>query len=124
MRLEDIINEWSSAMPEEFRLCADLKNEQLCREAIASTNDVIKLISFVHFHVFLIGIYSCLLQPIALGSENDQILSYVQQHSLESSLKSCRLLINTIHRMSVSDGSSNCKCYVENGVYNSYSYCL
>ncbi|CAO3641969.1 unnamed protein product [Mucor hiemalis] len=108
VRLEDIINEWSSAMPEEFRLCADLKNEQLCREAIASTNDVIKLISFVHFHVFLIGIYSCLLQPIALGSENDQILSYVQQHSLESSLKSCRLLINTIHRMSVSDGSSNC----------------
>lgn len=108
VRLEDIINEWSNAMPEEFRLCADLKNEQLCREAIAKTNDVIKLASFVHFHVFMIGIYSCLLQPIALGTENDQLLSYVQQHSLQSSLTSCRLLIHTIHKLSTAKDTSNC----------------
>lgn len=95
-------------MPERFRLSPDMRNEQICMAAIDETDDFLKLLSFVHFHIFLVGIYSCLLQPVALGTENDQLLSFIQQHSLEDTLKSCRLIINAVHRMSRARGNSNC----------------
>ena len=107
--MEDVTREWSESLPDQLRLCSNLKNETLCKQAIDATDDYLKLMTFVQYNIFTVGIYSCLLQPIALGRENCQLLSFVQQHSLDNSLQGCRLLIYAVHQMSKASGYNPCQ---------------
>lgn len=109
VRMEDVIKEWTRCVPKEFLLCDDLHDVEKCKAAIDKETDCVVLIGFIHVHVLLLTIYTCLLQPIALGMNNEQLLSFVQQKSLENSLKGCRLLIYAVHRISDATGATSCK---------------
>ncbi|KAI7900051.1 uncharacterized protein BX663DRAFT_519457 [Cokeromyces recurvatus] len=98
VRLEAIFKEWASTLPDDFRICDDLKDFDKCKKAIDETSDLILLITFLGFHSFHINFYAYLLQPIAHGP-NEQILNYVEQYSLNQSLQSCYLLNYTIQRI-------------------------
>ncbi|KAL7312429.1 hypothetical protein PS15m_008189 [Mucor circinelloides] len=106
VRMEDVMKEWARSIPDEFRLCDDLYDEELCFKAIDQATDSILLTNFIQFHIFHVSTYSCLLQPKSMADYAQQILSWVQEHSLAMALKSCRLLLYAIHRLAVADTSS------------------
>ena len=103
-----MIKEYTNNVPAELRLCDDLNDVRLCYDVMEKTTDSVLLMNFIQFHIFIAGIYSCLLQPKALTNQDQQLLSLVQQHSLSQTLKSCQLLIHGIHRLSIVNMSS-CK---------------
>ena len=103
-----MIKEYTNNVPAELRLCDDLNDVRLCYDVMENTTDSVLLMNFVQFHIFIAGIYSCLLQPKALNNQDQQLLSLVQQHSLNQALKSCQLLIHGIHRLAIVNMSS-CK---------------
>lgn len=109
--MEDVVKEWTSNDPNNLLIEEDLFDVEKCKAAIDKETDCIKLITFIHFHALLMTMYICLLQPIALGVNNEQILSFVQQRSLDNSLKGCRLLIYAVHRISDATGATSCKFY-------------
>lgn len=104
-----MILEWSNSIPKEFRLCIDLKDIDLCKAAVDKSTDSVVLMLFIQFQSFIISIHSCLLQPIALGSDNDQLLSFVQRRSLDTSLKGCKLIIHAVLRISQTKDTTVCK---------------
>lgn len=109
IRMEDVILEWSASMPDEFNLCRNLKNYAVCKLAVSESEDCISLMVFIRCQIFIATIYSRLLRPIDKGEDYDQLLSCVQQRSLENSLTACRLLIHAIHRSSEIDSLNSCK---------------
>lgn len=104
-----MISEWVSTIPQEFRLCIGEKDMDLCKIVLDRTTDTVVLITFIQFQAFLINEYSCLLQPIALGNDNDQLLSFVQQRSLDKSLRGCKLLMHAVLRLSQTEDATVCK---------------
>lgn len=109
IRLEGVLLEWGSQAPEVFQLCTDINDIEACMELIDNTTDCIMLMSFIHYQSFVVSVYSSLLHPITLG-DNDQLLSIVQQRSLEKSLKAGHVLIHTVNRISaVAENASACK---------------
>lgn len=107
--MEDVIAEWNNSIPDELRLCADITNVDMCVTAIDKTTDCVLLLTFIHCQTFLVSIYPYLLHPVVLGKNQDELLSCVQQRSLENSLRACRLLIHAVHRISLADISTYCK---------------
>jgi hypothetical protein len=108
--MEDVMKEWAAAIPAEFRLCSDLYDSELCYKAIDEATDSVLLTNFIQFHIFHVSIYSCLLQPKSLSDYGQQLLSWVQEHSLSKALKSCQLVLHAIHRLAVADATS-CKFF-------------
>ncbi|KAI8643652.1 hypothetical protein BD408DRAFT_149424 [Parasitella parasitica] len=106
IRIEDVMREWASAMPAEFRLCDDLYDWEKCYKAIDQVTDSILLTNFIQFHVFHVSTYSCLLQPKSLSDYGQDLLSRVQEHSLTKALESCKLLLHAIHRLAVANPNS------------------
>lgn len=105
-----MISDWSKQAPDGYCLCGDLNNIESCVEGIDSTSDCVLLMSFIHYQAFIVSIYSSLLQPIALGNDHNQLLSFIQQSSLEKSLKAGQLLIHAVNRISIiAEGTSLCK---------------
>lgn len=100
------MKEWAQSMPAEFRLCDDLYDADMCFRAIDQATDSVLLTNFIQFHIFHVSTYSCLLQPKSMADYAQQILSWVQEHSLGMALKSCRLLLYAIHRLAVADTAS------------------
>lgn len=111
VRLEDVINEWFNCIPIKFRVSADFRSETMCKAAVDETSDCILLMTFLHFHLFLVNIYSSLAQPIALNEHNDLLLPIVQQACLHHTLKGCRLLLHTVYRIFALKGPSQCKFF-------------
>lgn len=109
--MEDLIKEYTKNVPPDVRLCADMNDTRMCFEAIDKTKDPVLLINFMHFHILQMSVYSCLLRPKALTDQGQQILSLVQEHSLSRALKSCQLLVRTIHHLAAIDQTS-CEYYV------------
>ncbi|OBZ86554.1 hypothetical protein A0J61_05388 [Choanephora cucurbitarum] len=85
-RVEEVMMEWASIVPEEFRLSKDLNSYDLCSSAIESTIDVFKILLFTDFHMIQISIFSSLLQP---SEEDLQIAQFVLHYAHEKSLQSC-----------------------------------
>ncbi|KAK4516375.1 uncharacterized protein ATC70_011346 [Mucor velutinosus] len=107
VKLETVLREWAMALPAEFRLCNNLYDKEACYEAIDQTTDSVVLITFIHFHIFHVSIYSCLLQPKSLHGESQQpLLSWVQEHSLKKALRSCQLALYAIHRLTMAETNS------------------
>lgn len=106
VRMEDAVQEWVRSVPKEYRLCNDYLDPECCRQAIAQSTDMIMLLSYMHYTVLIIMIYGSLLKPIALRRDADQILSFVQNHSLEKTLAGCRLMIYTCARIAEIDTKS------------------
>lgn len=104
--MEELIKEYTTKVPPDIRLCADMNNTDMCFEAIDKTKDPVLLVNFMHFHILQMSVYSCLLRPKALSDQGQQILSLVQEHSLSKALKSCQLLLHAIHRLAVTDQTS------------------
>ncbi|KAF1801226.1 hypothetical protein V8B55DRAFT_1528379 [Mucor lusitanicus] len=104
--MEELIKEYTTKVPSDIRLCADMNNKRMCFEAIDKTRDPVLLVNFMHFHILQMSVYSCLLRPRALSDQGQQILSLVQEHSLSKALASCQLLLRAIHRLAVTDQSS------------------
>lgn len=114
VRMEDAVQEWVRSVPKEYRLCNDYLDPECCRQAIAQSTDMIMLLSYMHYTVLIIMIYGSLLKPIALRRDADQILSFVQNHSLEKTLAGCRLMIYTCARIAEIDTKST-GTYKEDG---------
>ncbi|KAI8075709.1 hypothetical protein BDF21DRAFT_453732 [Thamnidium elegans] len=108
IRMEDVLLEWGASIPDEFNLCGNLKNYAVCKLVVSESEDCIALMVFIRCQIFLVTIYSRLLQPISQGEDYDQLLSCVQQRALENSLTACRLLIYAIHRLSKIDNLNSC----------------
>ncbi|KAL9545736.1 hypothetical protein MBANPS3_007008 [Mucor bainieri] len=106
VRMHDVMKEWARSIPAEFRLCDDLYDAEMCFQAIDRATDSVLLTNFIQFHLFHVSTYSCLLQPKSLADDDQQILSWVQEHSLTTALRSCRLLLYAIRRLAVADTSS------------------
>lgn len=107
VRLEAVLQEWAASLPAEFRLCNDLYDKEACFKAIDQTTDSVVLITFIHFHIFHVSNYSCLLQPKSLhGETQQQLLSWVQEHALQKALKSCQLALYAIHRLTMAETNS------------------
>ncbi|KAL9537495.1 hypothetical protein MBANPS3_011731, partial [Mucor bainieri] len=105
--LESVLQEWTMALPAEFRLCRDLYDKRTCFEAIDLTNDTVVLTTFILFHIFHVDTYSCLLQPKSLADETQQqLLSCVQDRSLHKLLTSCQLALYGIHRLAMVESRS------------------
>ncbi|EPB85686.1 hypothetical protein HMPREF1544_07512 [Mucor circinelloides 1006PhL] len=104
--MEDVIKEYTKAVPAEFRLCDDLNNVEMCFHAIENTVDSVLLVNFVQFHILQMSVYSCLLQPKALNSQGQQLLSSIQEHSLENALKSTQFILCGIRRLAAADTTS------------------
>ncbi|KAG2198331.1 hypothetical protein INT47_003044 [Mucor saturninus] len=108
IRLEGVLLEWGSHAPEVFKLCTDMNDTDALLEIIDNTTDCVMLISFIHYQSFIVSVYSSLLHPITLG-DNDQLLSIVQQRSLEKSLTAGHVLIHAVSRISaIAEGTSLC----------------
>lgn len=107
IKLETVLQEWAASLPAEFRLCNDLYDKEACFKAIDQTTDSVVLITFIHFHIYHVSTYSCLLQPKSLhGETQQQLLSWVQEHSLQKALRSCQLALYAIHRLSMTETNS------------------
>jgi hypothetical protein len=109
VKIDDVIAEWGRAVPPQFRICDDMTNFEMCKNALKTIADPISLINFIQFHTFQVTIYSCLLQPIALCADNNQLLSYVQKHSLDRSVESTRLILLAVQQLCISKEASSCK---------------
>jgi len=97
------------SLPAEFRLCNDLYDKEACFKAIDQATDSVVLATFIHFHMFHVSTYSCLLQPKTLHDETQQQLpAWVQEHSLQKALRSCQLALYAIHRLTMAETNS-CK---------------
>ncbi|KAG2234988.1 hypothetical protein INT48_000230 [Thamnidium elegans] len=107
--LEDVISEWVSSFPDEFRLCDNIKDVDQCIRAIDQTNEFALLSAFIQCQLFIINIYSYLLKPVATGTDYDQLCLRVQQRSSDNTRDGCRLLVCAIRR--ISQLENNGKCY-------------
>ncbi|KAI8977289.1 hypothetical protein BDF20DRAFT_836107 [Mycotypha africana] len=92
--IEAVIQERGCSLPNEFRLCNDITN--------------FDAFTFMQFQLFQVMLYSSLLQPNALRSDNEQLLPYVQQHSLDQSLKSCRSMLYIINYIGRKEVTTKC----------------
>ncbi|KAI8639494.1 hypothetical protein BD408DRAFT_421392 [Parasitella parasitica] len=106
VRMEQVMKEYTAAVPAELRLCDDLNDAKKCNDAIEQTTDSVLLVNFIQYHFLNISIYSSFLQPKALSDQGHQLLSLVQQHSLSESLKSAQLLIHATHQLAIADTKS------------------
>ncbi|KAL7334187.1 hypothetical protein PS15p_202991 [Mucor circinelloides] len=107
IKLETVLQEWAMSLPAEFRLCNDLYDKEACFKAIDQTTDSVVLATFIHFHMFHVSTYSCLLQPKTLYDETQQQLpAWVQEHSLQRALRSCQLALYAIHRLTMAETNS------------------
>ncbi|GAN09053.1 hypothetical protein MAM1_0240c08575 [Mucor ambiguus] len=107
VKLETVLQEWAMSLPAEFRLCHDLYDKEACFKAIDQTTDSVVLTTFIHFHIFHVSTYSCLLQPKSLhGETQQQLLSWVQERSLQKILRSCQLALYAIHRLTMAETNS------------------
>ncbi|KAF1801225.1 Zn(2)-C6 fungal-specific transcription factor [Mucor lusitanicus] len=97
--MEEVIKEYTKAVPAEFRLCDDLNSAKMCYYAIENTTDSVLLVNFVQFHILQMSVYSSLLQPKALSNQGQQLLSSIQEHSLEKALKSAQFILCGIRRL-------------------------
>ncbi|KAI8378707.1 hypothetical protein EDC96DRAFT_540256 [Choanephora cucurbitarum] len=99
VRAKQVIENWSTAIPDELRLCEDYFNVDMCKKAIEATSDAHVLMSFCNFHAFQINIHSTLLQPTFLNAENAIIAECVINLSLSRCLQGCQLLIYTFKKL-------------------------
>ncbi|KAG2229703.1 hypothetical protein INT48_004220 [Thamnidium elegans] len=67
IRMEDVLLEWGASIPDEFNLCGNLKNYAVCKLVVSESEDCIALMVFIRCQIFLVTIYSRLLQPISQG---------------------------------------------------------
>ena len=111
IRLQDAIAEWHASTPDKYRLCDNYLDVACCKEAIQTTADTTLLLAFMHFQVISTIIYSSLLRPVALKAKSDQLLSFIQNHTLEKALDGCRLLILAVRRVSQLERSETGTCY-------------
>lgn len=107
--LEDVLSEWVSSFPDEFRLCDNIKDVDQCIQAIDQANEYILLLAFIQCQLFITNIYSYLLKPVAAGNDYDQLCLCVQQRSLENTRDGCRLLVHAIRRISKLENDGECK---------------
>lgn len=111
--MEDIITEWVQYMPVEIRICSSYKNPEGCKKAIDKTTDATLLLGFAQFHAYLVSMYYVLLRPSpSEDSRNEQLLTYVQHHSLEQALQCCGLLLYSVRRLSDISGDGQCKLFI------------
>ncbi|KAI8887579.1 hypothetical protein K501DRAFT_306352, partial [Backusella circina FSU 941] len=103
-----MFKEWWKGLPEKYHLCDDWLDVEQCKEKIDETQDSAPLMMFIRFQIFTMDIYSCLLQPKALDSDNNQLLSMVQELMLERSLHCCQLVSHCVKRLSDSSIISPC----------------
>lgn len=106
--MEDVIKEYTKAVPADLRLCDDLNSAEMCYYAIENTTDSALLVNFVQFHILQISVYSSLLQPKALSNQGQQLLSSIQEHSLEKALKSAQFILCGIRRLATVN-TTTCK---------------
>ncbi|KAI8378698.1 hypothetical protein EDC96DRAFT_492876 [Choanephora cucurbitarum] len=99
VKLEIIIDEWLSIVPDDIRLCHDYHSQEACEAAIRQTTDDVKLFSFVDFCALHLWIYCFLLKPLPDQRMDEQMSRYVLQKSLEKSAKYSYLAVRAIHRM-------------------------
>ncbi|OBZ86599.1 hypothetical protein A0J61_05343 [Choanephora cucurbitarum] len=99
LRAKQVIENWSTAIPDELRLCEDYFNVDMCKKAIEATSDSHVLMSFCNFHSFQTNIHSTLLQPTFLNAENAIIAECVINLSLSRCLQGCQLLIYTFKKL-------------------------
>ncbi|KAI8352101.1 hypothetical protein BD560DRAFT_492722, partial [Blakeslea trispora] len=95
-RVEEVMMEWASIVPQEFRLSENFNDYSLCSSAIESATDVFKILMFTDFHMVQISLFSSLLQPT---EEYLEIAQFVLHYALEKSLQSCQLLLCAIKRL-------------------------
>jgi hypothetical protein len=93
IRMDQVLMEWWKNAPLQYQICEDWLNVEDAKKGIDQCKNDSSLILFNYFLAFMMDIYSALLQPSALGTSNDQILSVVQELSLRRSLDCCQLLI-------------------------------
>lgn len=106
--LEDVVSEWVSSFPDEFRLCDNIKDVDQCIQAIDQTNEFVLLSAFIQCQLFITNIYSYLLRPVAIGNDYDQLCLRVQQRSFENTRDGCRLLVYAIRRISQIENNGEC----------------
>ncbi|KAI8095012.1 uncharacterized protein B0P05DRAFT_461615 [Gilbertella persicaria] len=99
VKADQVIQEWASSAPDEFRLFDDYFAVEACKEIICKIQDPILLVNFCNLHVLQLNINSSMLQPIALNNESSQLAQCVLEHSLSRSLTGCRLLIYAIKQL-------------------------
>ncbi|KAI8887196.1 hypothetical protein K501DRAFT_269166 [Backusella circina FSU 941] len=93
IRMDDVLREWWESVPLQYKICEDWLNVEQAKTGIDRCDNDSSLILFNYSLAFMMDIYSALLQPSALGTSNNQILSVVQEFSLRRSLDCCELLI-------------------------------
>ncbi|KAI8050163.1 uncharacterized protein B0P05DRAFT_448478, partial [Gilbertella persicaria] len=99
VKLDKVIDEWVAAIPDEFRLCSDYNNIDMCKAAIDMTTDAFVLCSFGDFCMLQLSIYTTLLKPIPVNAEGEQVFTFVMQHSFQKSIQACALLVHTVKRL-------------------------
>lgn len=104
-----MIGEWGRAVPLEFRICDDMTDLEMSQNALKMATNPVSLINFIQFQSVRMSLFSCLLRPVALWTENSQVLSYVQHRSLDSTLESTRLMLLAVQQVLASEEASSCK---------------
>lgn len=109
IRLDDVLKEWWKSVPQEYHLCDDWLDLEQAKAGVDECQDENHLALFNHFIVSMIDIYSSLLQPNAVETQNDQVLSVVQELSLRRCLNCCQLLIHSQIKCLVLSDTLSCK---------------
>lgn len=94
--LDQAVNEWRDGLPERYRMCNDWLNLEQCQSSINQCTDGLALIAFMNFLIYMLGVYSQMIQPKHVPDNN--ILSIVEKMILERALYCCQMVMCGFNR--------------------------